>query len=95
MLFWAFILVFINYFLLIASFFDIPVMFHRLLPLASMLVALGIVYRILYKTREGEKEQLRDMVEQLKEAVDKLKGTEETGKVEAQKPGEEKTEQSE
>ncbi|MBN1755624.1 hypothetical protein JW877_05360 [bacterium] len=71
MLVWAFILVLINYLLLVSYFFEIPSSMHWMLPLIAMLMALGILYRILYKTREGEKEKLRQRVAELESIINK------------------------
>ncbi len=83
MLLWVFILFILS---LINFFYDVLLWIGRIKPLhiryltffdiLFLFITLGILYRMYFLSRKGEKEKLRQRIEELENEIKKLKGEE-------------------
>jgi len=73
MIIWALVLVIINYVLLLGILWHFPSELYYWNTLVSMLIALGMFYRIRTKVKEGKMEKLEIQVEELKEELNKCR----------------------
>ncbi len=73
MLFWSIIFVLISLVLMLGNFFNFPQSVYQFFPLTTLLGSLGLLYRVLYKMRQAEKENYRLKINKLKGELDDYK----------------------
>ncbi|RKX70928.1 hypothetical protein DRP53_03245 [candidate division WOR-3 bacterium] len=76
---WALVTFILGLMAFLFNTFGIFTWFEQFWGLIMMLISLGMFTRIANKEREGEKEKLREMVEDLKRRIAELEGGEEKG----------------
>ncbi|MBN2543820.1 hypothetical protein JXI42_13250 [bacterium] len=73
MIIWALVLVIINYILLLGILWQFPNELYYWNTLVSMLIALGMFYRIRTKTKEGLLEKYQIKLDQVTKELEDLK----------------------
>jgi hypothetical protein len=73
MVMWSVIFVLISSVLLLGFFYKFPIEFYMSYPVATLLAALGLLYRTLHKIRSGEKEKYRIEINRLRNELDEYK----------------------
>lgn len=73
MLLWSVVLVVISLVLMLGNFMHFPENIFQVLPLVTLLASLGILYRILYKSRQGTRERFTEKIARLEKEVEDLR----------------------
>ncbi|MFP4460078.1 MAG: hypothetical protein ACLFSQ_10885 [Candidatus Zixiibacteriota bacterium] len=58
---------------MLGNFFDFPDTVYQFFPIVTLLGSLGLLYRILYKTRQAEKERYRLKIDKLQQELEEYK----------------------
>lgn len=72
MLMWTLVLVLVSLVLMLGNFLHFPDNFLQLLPIITLLSSLGILYRMLYKSRLGTRERFTEKITRLEKEVEDL-----------------------